>query len=200
MLSSDCNSGVETNCSIPSSPMLYENCVFRNSAEPIRFCCSFTRRRHSKARRTAHSRCSSGTGSSGCGYNSFKRPLIVLCTAVVSRPLSAPPNNTCPVQRLKRWNSLCRFGRHLFLESQQRLAQLRFHGLVVLWPYRVWFPGQEECIRWLWAGPTQQIGQACVALRRFGTALPHILPGALLATEQLGANQLPISVRVKVVL
>jgi hypothetical protein len=54
------------------------------------FCCSSTRRRHSRASRTAHSRSSSGTSCDASGYSSFNRPETVLPTALVSRPDSAP--------------------------------------------------------------------------------------------------------------
>ena len=94
MASSLCSSGVETNCSIPSTPNVKEKCVLRNSLFRHRFCCSFTRRRDSSARRTIHSRSSSETRSSGSGKSSFTSPEQVLCTASTSRPLRAPPQNT----------------------------------------------------------------------------------------------------------
>ena len=60
---------------------VHENCVLRNSAGTIRFCCSFTRRRLSIASRSAHSMSSSGTATSGEGWMSFIKPLKDLFTA-----------------------------------------------------------------------------------------------------------------------
>ena len=78
-------------------------CVLRNSLLKQRFCCSFTRRRDSSAIRTIHSRSSSETSIDASGNNSFARPLTVLLTASMSRPLSAPPKCTRPCSTATRF-------------------------------------------------------------------------------------------------
>ena len=77
-------------------PSVKLKCVLRNSLLKQRFCCSFTRRRDSSAILTIHSRSSSETSIDASGNNSFARPLTVLLTASMSRPLSAPPKCTRP--------------------------------------------------------------------------------------------------------
>ena len=67
-------SGAVTNSSAPPSRMKL-NAVFPNSAWPIRFCCSFTRRRHSSARRAAHSMSSSAIWHLGIGIEELQQPV-----------------------------------------------------------------------------------------------------------------------------
>ena len=77
--------------------------------------CSFTRRSDARATRTIHSRSSSANSISGSGKWSLRGLETVLCTASISPPDSAPPQNT----------RFCSIGRRLVSRSSVRYSVFR---------------------------------------------------------------------------